>query len=253
MARVTIAPAGVPQAAPRAARDAAARVMAVVIGAVVAVALVVGVVLGLLVAWWAGIIAAAAAGGAAWFGLVAPRLRAAESRAVELLGPTRPAALPRDARVLNLVEGLAPGAGLARPTVLVIDDDAPNALALGRDPRRGVVVVTAGLLSTLDRMQLEAIVAHLLVQVRDGLGAAATLSLAFRPSRAPAAMPMAAADTAAVALTRYPPALAAALDAVAAAGPAAPRGSSPVLGPLWLVPPGDRAGAAARVEALRGL
>jgi hypothetical protein len=58
---------------------------------------------------------------------------------------------------------------------------------------------------------------------------------------------------AAVSLTRYPPALASALEAVAGAGPAAPANASPVLAPLWVVPPGDGAGAAARAEALRGL
>ncbi|HZQ58692.1 MAG TPA: M48 family metalloprotease [Acidimicrobiales bacterium] len=252
MARVTIAPAGAPEAAPHAHR-AAARVVAAASGAVAGAAIIVAVVVALLTAWWAGIVAAAVVGGGAWAWLVGPRWRSAEARALALAGPARPAAAPGEARVLNLVEGLAPGAGLARPELMVIDDEAPNALALGRDARRGVVVVTSGLLSALDRMQLEAVVAHLLVQVRDGVTAAATLSLAFRPSRAPAPVDMAQADTAAVALTRYPPALAAALEVVAAGGPAAPRHASPVLGPLWLVPPGDRAGAAGRVDALRGL
>ena len=116
-----------------------------------------------------------------------------------------------------------------------------------------MIVVTTGLVRRLDRMQLEAVVADLLVQIRDGFSAAATLSLAFRPSRPPAAVPFAIADSRAVTLTRYPPALAGAIDVMAAGGPSAPRRSSPVLGPLWLVPPGDPAGAADRAEALRAL
>jgi len=224
-----------------------------VIGVVGAVAIVVGAVVGLVAVWWAGIAAAACVGGAAWAALVRPRLRTAEARAAELLGPTRAADPRGDTRLLNLVDGLAPGAGLARPTVLVIDDAAANAMALGRDARRGVIVVTSGLLALLDRMQLEAVVADLLVQVRDGFSAAATLSLALRPSRPPPAPPIEVADSRAVTLTRYPPALASALEAISASGPAAPRRSASVLGPLWLVPPGDRAGAAARVDVLRGL
>jgi Zn-dependent protease with chaperone function len=252
MARITVA-AGVPQAAADVSGSAATRLLARVLAVVEAGALVVGVVVARGAAWWAGIIAAAGIGGAAWLALVRPRLHSAEARAAELLGPTR-AADPRDeGRLLNLVDGLAPGAGLARPTVLVIDDDAANAMALGRDARRGVVVVTSGLLTLLDRMQLEAVVADLLVQVRDGFSAAATVSLAFRPSRLPSPLPLEVADSRAVTLTRYPPALAYALEAIAASGPVAPRRSSAVLGPLWLVPPGDRAGAAARVDVLRGL
>jgi hypothetical protein len=115
------------------------------------------------------------------------------------------------------------------------------------------VVVTTGLLARLDRMELEGVVADLLVQIRDGFSAGATLSLAFRPSRPPVGVPFAAVDSRAVTLTRYPPGLAAAIEAMAAAGPAAPRGSSPVLRSLWLAPPGDQEGAAERVEALRGL
>jgi len=252
MARVTIAPAGVPQTAPHAPL-VAARLKAAVTAGVAGAGVVAGVVVGLVAVWWAGAIAAAGVAAGAWLALVAPRLRTAEDRAVQLVGPVRRAVTPGDARVLNLVEGLAPTAGLARPAVLIVDDGAPNALALGRDGPRGVIVVTTGLLERLDRMQLEAVVAHLLVQIRDGFSAAATLSLAFRPSRRPEPIPFAVADSSAVSLTRYPPALAAALDTIASAGPVAPKGSSPVLTPVWLVPPGDAAGAAARVDALRGL
>jgi hypothetical protein len=220
---------------------------------VVGAALVAGVVAWLAVAWWAGLAVAVAVSSGAWLGLVAPRIRSAEARAVRLLGPSRPADPRAEARLLNLVEGLSPGAGLARPRVLVIDDTAPNALALGRDGPRGCVVATTGLLAVLDRMQLEGVVADLLVQVRDGLSAGPTLSLAFRPGRQPERPPLALADAAAVTLTRYPPGLSSALQVLVAAGPAAPAAASPVLGPLWLAPPGDGAGVAARIATLEEL
>jgi hypothetical protein len=252
MARVTVA-AAVPEAAADPAAGAARRVIAFAIALIAGAAVVIGLIVGLLAAWWAGIVAAVAVAGGLWLGVVAPRLRGAEGRALALVGPTRAADPRGDARLLNLVEGLAPGAGLTRPAVLVIDDEAPNALALGRDGRRGVIVVSTGLLDRLDRMQLEAVIAHLLVQIRDGTSAGATVSLAFRPSRPPAAAPLEATDSRAVTLTRYPPALASAIEVLAAAGPVAPRHASPVLAPLWVVPPGDPGAAAERVDALRGL
>ena len=252
MARVTVATA-LPEAAAGPGAAAARRVIGLAIALIAGAAVVLGLVVGFVVAWWAGIVVAIAVAGGLWLGVVVPRLRGAEGRALALVGPTRPADLRREARLLNLVEGLAPGAGLPRPAVLVVDDDAPNALALGRDGRRGVIVVSTGLLERLDRMQLEAVIAYLLVRIRDGASAGATVSLAFRPSRPPEAAPLEVADSRAVTLTRYPPALASALEVLAAAGPAAPRQASPVLGPLWVVPPGDRASAAERVDALRGL
>jgi len=235
---------------PRAAR--ARSPLAGVSAAIALAAVVVGVVLSFAVAWWLGppVAILVAAGG--WFLGVGPRLRAAEERVAAMLGPTRPADPRAEARLLNLVEGLAPGAGLARPPVLMIDDAAPNALAFGRDARRGCIVATTGLIATLDRMQLEAVVADLLVSLRDGLTATPTVALAFRPRRAPVGAAPGAADGAAVTLTRYPPALADALRLLGAAGPAAPPGAAAVLGPMWLAPPGDASGLAARIEDLEG-
>ena len=248
MSPVSVAPAGaveVVRPGPSPLRPAA-----VVVGAI---ALVAGLASGALLAWWAGLAVTLVVAGALWMAMIAPRLRTAEERALRLVGPARPADPRGDARLLNLVEGLSPGAGLTRPRVLVIDDEAPNALVLGRDARRACVVATTGLGSALTRMQLEAVVAHLLVQVRDGLTAAPTLSLAFRPARAPAAVRWAAADAAAVTLTRFPPGLIGALRVLGVAGPAAPAGADAVLAPLWIAPPGDATGLAERIDTLEGL
>jgi heat shock protein HtpX len=46
------------------------------------------------------------------------------------------------------------------PRVAVLDDPALNAFATGRDPEHAVVVATAGLLESLDRDELEAVMAH---------------------------------------------------------------------------------------------
>ncbi len=63
------------------------------------------------------------------------------------------------------VENLAITAGLPTPQIYVINDEAPNAFATGRDPQHSVVVVTSGLLERLDKPELEGVIAHELSHV----------------------------------------------------------------------------------------
>lgn len=65
----------------------------------------------------------------------------------------------------NIVENLAITAGLPTPKVYIVEDASPNAFATGRDPEHAVVAVTTGLLSILDRSELEGVVAHELAHV----------------------------------------------------------------------------------------
>ena len=60
----------------------------------------------------------------------------------------------------NSVENLAITAGLPKPRVYIIDDQAPNAFATGRDKEHAVVAVTTGLLNTMERAELEGVLAH---------------------------------------------------------------------------------------------
>lgn len=60
----------------------------------------------------------------------------------------------------HLVENLCITAGLPVPKIYIIDDTAPNAFATGRDAEHAVIAVTSGLLSKLDRSELEGVVAH---------------------------------------------------------------------------------------------
>ncbi len=60
----------------------------------------------------------------------------------------------------NIVENLAITAGLPMPKVYIVDDPAPNAFATGRNPEHAAVAVTTGLLKTLDRNELEGVMAH---------------------------------------------------------------------------------------------
>lgn len=65
----------------------------------------------------------------------------------------------------NIVENLAITAGLPMPKVYLVEDPAPNAFATGRNPEHAVVAVTSGLLSILDRAELEGVLAHELSHV----------------------------------------------------------------------------------------
>src|SRR5256885_10812750 len=67
----------------------------------------------------------------------------------------------------HVVEELAIGAGIPKPKVYVIEDSAPNAFATGRDPKHSSVAVTRGLLTKLDRTELQGVIAHELSHVRN--------------------------------------------------------------------------------------
>lgn len=79
----------------------------------------------------------------------------------------RPADPVEHARLHNLVEGLCMAAGLPKPRVYVIEDDAPNAFATGRDPRHAAIAVTTGLLRKMNRVELEGVLAHELSHVKN--------------------------------------------------------------------------------------
>ncbi|MCU1373672.1 MAG: htpX [Actinomycetia bacterium] len=219
-------------------------VVAVVLGLLLP-AVVAGVFAGILVAGWA---AFASIGG--------------PSRAHRALGG-RPADPVTDARLVNLVDGLLGGAGVPTPTLLVLDDPAPNALSFGLDPRHATLAVTRGLLDTLDRIELEGVLARELARIKSHEIRPATVAVAVltvvgsigpvadRVRRAATASPSVAADASGVAITRYPPGLAAALDKL--------RGDvatgSPATAHLWVEPPASllHPPHEERIEALREL
>lgn len=79
------------------------------------------------------------------------------------LGIARAKEVPRRGEFLTLhreVENLAITAGLPKPKVYVINDEAPNAFATGRDPEHAAIAVTTGLLKTLNKTELEGVIAH---------------------------------------------------------------------------------------------
>jgi heat shock protein HtpX len=79
----------------------------------------------------------------------------------------------------NVVENLCIAAGLPTPKIYVMDEPAPNAFATGRDPKHAVIAVTTGLLSRLNRSELEGVIAHELSHIgnRDMLVSTAAVVL----------------------------------------------------------------------------
>ena len=53
------------------------------------------------------------------------------------------------------------------PKIYVIDSEAPNAFATGRDPNHAVVCATIGLLKKLNRTELEGVIAHELSHIKN--------------------------------------------------------------------------------------
>src|SRR3989304_4979645 len=83
------------------------------------------------------------------------------------LSRARPADRKRDFQFYTVTENLAMAAHLPKPRLYVIDDSAPNAFAPGRDPQHAAICVTTGLLSKLDRTELEGVIAHEMAHIRN--------------------------------------------------------------------------------------
>ena len=79
----------------------------------------------------------------------------------------RPADRKRDFDFYTVAENLAIAGGIPKPRLYVIEDTAMNAFATGRDPRHAVVVATTGILSQLERRELEGVIAHELSHIKN--------------------------------------------------------------------------------------
>jgi heat shock protein HtpX len=175
----------------------------------------------------------------------------------------------REARVLNLVEGLGGANGVTIPELLVIDDPAPNALTFGLDSRSATIALTTGLLERLSRVELEGVVAREVARIKrheiqPGTVAVAALRIVgpIRPWAAHVRrlalgdISLLAADAHGASLTRYPPGLARALQRIGDEGRNIRVGTAAVAH-LWFEPPASSTEVhptlEERVEALREL
>lgn len=70
-------------------------------------------------------------------------------------------------RLHAMVERLAAQAGIPKPRLFVIPEAQPNAFATGRNPERGVVAVTRGIVELLDEPELQGVLAHEIAHIKN--------------------------------------------------------------------------------------
>ena len=70
-------------------------------------------------------------------------------------------------RLYNIVENLSITTGLPMPKVYIINDEAPNAFATGRDPKHAAVAATTGLMDIMNDKELTAVMAHEMSHVKN--------------------------------------------------------------------------------------
>ncbi len=66
----------------------------------------------------------------------------------------------------NMIADLSQRAGLPMPKVYLIEEDAPNAFATGRNPEHAAVAATTGILNVLSERELRGVMAHELAHVK---------------------------------------------------------------------------------------
>ncbi|HEV3473383.1 MAG TPA: M48 family metalloprotease [Actinomycetota bacterium] len=91
----------------------------------------------------------------------------ASDRIALAMSRAQPADPTQHAQLHNIVEGLSIAAGMPKPRVYVVQDDAPNAFATGRNPEHAAIAVTTGLIAKMNRDELEGVIAHELSHVKN--------------------------------------------------------------------------------------
>ncbi|MBS0418875.1 MAG: M48 family metalloprotease [Proteobacteria bacterium] len=127
----------------------------------------------------------AALPGLLWMGLVLNALRRVlrlsmsfDSGELAARAPD-PTALDEQ-RFGNVVSEMAIAAALPPPRVFIVDSPIVDAVAFGTDERQSTVVISQGLLSLLNRAQMEGVAANLVAAIADGdmkIGVRAALSM----------------------------------------------------------------------------
>jgi len=198
-----------------------------IVGAVVAL-LVLLVTLLLGVTLWLAVVGAVVIAAAIALGLLA-----SSDAIVRSMTGAAPADRETDARLFNQVEALCLAHGVPEPELFILDDEAPSAMAFGWRLDRPSLVVTSGLASGLQIIELEAVIAQLLSRVRRGDTRADTVVAVFvelplapfgsagdrLAARFLAPQAEIAADMDGVRMTRYPPGLISALVTMESADP----------------------------------
>jgi heat shock protein HtpX len=131
------------------------------------------------------------------------------------------------ARLFNVVEGLRMSSGDHRPAMYIMQSDFPLAFAISEDGSDGNIIVSDGFLQSMDRVETEAVVSHLLWRIRSGDAALMAYLISLQAQMSRVGLGVVAqkvidrsvdsraliwADISACQATRYPPALISALE-----------------------------------------
>ena len=83
-------------------------------------------------------------------------------------------------RLFALVQEVCLASGLPMPKVAIVEDIAPNAFATGRNPEHALIAFTTGILDSMDRDELQGVIAHEMAHVanRDTLVSAVAATTA---------------------------------------------------------------------------
>jgi heat shock protein HtpX len=104
-----------------------------------------------------GLLLLAIASGMAWSGYrfgATMLMKASSGREIET------PSTEQEQRLVNIVEEMSIASGIRKPHVWIVPDEAPNAFATGVKPEEAHIAVTEGALATLNREELQAVVAH---------------------------------------------------------------------------------------------
>ncbi len=85
-----------------------------------------------------------------------PRRVLASTGAFELID----AQTPQETQLINVVDEMAVASGIPRPRIWIVPDPDPNAFATGHDEQGANIAVTQGLIDTLNRDELQAVIGH---------------------------------------------------------------------------------------------
>jgi heat shock protein HtpX len=115
---------------------------------------------------WGPVIIGIAIGGLLAFGGIVYALNAGAGLVLRVSGAV-PADPAQFQQLHNLVEALAIGEGIPKPTVYVIDDPSPNAFATGVSPEKAAITFTTGLLAIMNREELEGVASHEMSHIKN--------------------------------------------------------------------------------------
>ena len=83
------------------------------------------------------------------------------------LNGARPATKEQDLLIDTILENLCIASGLPKPKLYVIQDNALNAFATGRNPENAVICLTTGIIEKLNKYELEGVIAHELSHIKN--------------------------------------------------------------------------------------